>query len=531
MKKRKIGLMLLTALILTGCAGNGQKPSEDEFPPINTVTPVPTEDDKNTEEQSPDETNVHEEENNVYYSKVKVDETKIYQTWESFGASAAWWAQYVGGWDKKNDYSVVTPRDDIATLLYDREKGIGLNAYRYNLGAGSAESGKGTYWDPHRRAQCFETEAGVYDWSKDANAVWFMQKAVELSGGDMEVILFCNSPLERLTKSGKAQSLKNSKTNIDPANYDEFASYCFDVAEHFISMGIPVKEISPVNEPQWEWLDSQEGMHLENDALVGILEAFVKGIKERSALSDVRISGPESGEWGGKTKEYISAIMSSPLLKEYFTTIDCHSYWTNKSTKVAFKNWIDSIYPGITLRTSEWCEMVNGSDYTMDSAFNMADVIMEDMKVLDVTSWQLWVAVSPGGYRDGLIHVNEEKQAYRATRRLWALGNFSRFIRPGYVRTEVSTPYTDIYNMGSVAFTGVNENNENELVVVLTNEEDKKSFRMDITGTIGYNTYEVYTTTEEKDLLLTASGKYDPNTVITIEGQSVVTLKFTARQE
>ncbi len=35
-------------------------------------------------------------------------------------------------------------REDIAALLFDREKGIGLTCYRYNLGAGSAESKNGT---------------------------------------------------------------------------------------------------------------------------------------------------------------------------------------------------------------------------------------------------------------------------------------------------------------------------------------------------------------------------------------------------
>lgn len=126
------------------------------------------------------------------YGKMTVDESVTYQTMESFGTSGAWWSQYVGGFTECVDDSGVSSRERIARLLFDREEGIGLTCYRYNLGAGSAESRKGDYSDIHRRARNFETAEGEYDFTKDANAVWFLKRAVEL--GVEEVVLFCNSP-------------------------------------------------------------------------------------------------------------------------------------------------------------------------------------------------------------------------------------------------------------------------------------------------------------------------------------------------
>lgn len=195
------------------------------------------------------------------YAIMKVDTGTVYQTMESFGTSGAWWRQYVGGFTECVDDSGVSSRERIAELLFDREEGIGRTCYRYNLGAGSAESGKGEYSDIHRRAQCFETSAGVYDFTKDANAVWFLKKAVEL--GVEEVVLFSNSPLERFTDNGKAQMDKGKKSNLSPENYQPFAAYVIDVAEHFLEEGIPVKFLSPINEPQWEWTGGQEGAHYE----------------------------------------------------------------------------------------------------------------------------------------------------------------------------------------------------------------------------------------------------------------------------
>ena len=120
-----------------------------------------------------------------------IDEEQTHQTIESFGTSGAWWSQYVGTWDDKFQGTMRTNRERIATLLYDPTFGIGLTNYRYNLGAGSADSGLGSYQDPNRRAQSFEVAPGVYDWSKDEGAQWFLKEVVRL--GCEEVTLFCCS--------------------------------------------------------------------------------------------------------------------------------------------------------------------------------------------------------------------------------------------------------------------------------------------------------------------------------------------------
>ncbi len=247
------------------------------------------------------------------YDKIMLDTATVYQTMEGFGTSSAWWSQYVGGFTKEPYGDGVAARDAIAKLLFDREKGIGLTAYRYNLGAGSVESRTGTFWDNHRRAQCFETEPGVYDFSKDANAVWFMNRAVEL--GVKEVTFFCNSPLVRLTDNGLPHMTEGgSKTNLQPENYAAFANYCFDVTEHFIAEGIPVKFLSPVNEPQWDWYNSQEGCHYTPKETRALYLAFLDELEKRpELLKKIRLAGPESGEWGGQAKDYTQRITRRPF--------------------------------------------------------------------------------------------------------------------------------------------------------------------------------------------------------------------------
>ena len=81
---------------------------------------------------------------------------------------------------------------------------------------------------------------------------------------------------------------------------------------------------------------------------------------------------------------------------------------------------------------SEWCQMQGRRDYGMDSALTLANEIMDDLIIGRVSSWQCWIAVSKYDFHDGLIYVYDIDKTFQTTKRLWAMGNFSRFIRPGF---------------------------------------------------------------------------------------------------
>jgi hypothetical protein len=59
--------------------------------------------------------------------------------------------------------------------------------------------------------------------------------------------------------------------------------------------------------------------------------------------------------------------------------------------------------------------------------------------VANASAWQWWTAISAYNYKDGLIYVDKNKTDgnYYDSKMLWALGNYSRFIRPGAVRVDV----------------------------------------------------------------------------------------------
>lgn len=383
-----------------------------------------------------------------------------YQTFESFGASGAWWAQIVGGWNHIDTESGKEVRNRISELLFSKSKGIGLNVYRYNIGAGSKHSGKGKYSMPARSTECFEISKGKYDWSRDENAVYMMRQAVK-DGAD-EVILFVNSPPERLTKNGMAHADKGKlfRENISRENYKEFADYCLDITEHFVNDGVPVKYLSPVNEPVWIWNGGQEGCHYKPHSVRKIFEVFANELSSRPSLADVKLSGAEAGDLRWFNKTYTRNLLKNENVRKYIDAVDVHSYClpvplpfnipvlNNRIGFVKrFRKWMDKNYPDIPVKMSEWCHMKGGRDKSINSALVMAKTIYEDISFLNVTSWQHWIAVSEVDYCDGLIYINLDDKTFEMTKRYYATGNFSKYIARGSVRIGVECDDNELLSL------------------------------------------------------------------------------------
>lgn len=424
-------------------------------------------------------------------SSITVNYDKIYQVMEGFGASGAWWAQDVGGWTNLNGDNIET-REAIAQLLFDKVNGIGLNTYRYNLGATVTEN-ESVYSDLWRKSVSFLCEDGSLDFTKDANAQWMLNRAVEL--GVDNVVLFCNSAPNTLTVNGLTHLSDANTVNLAPENYDEFADYCFDVAEHFIENGIPVKTISPINEPQWTWTGGQEGCHYELSEMIAIYKVFIEELKTRPVLSGVEISIAESGNWKGYTYDYIRGLMADSEISEYIDTFDAHSYGSNILNKMAIKNWLKENNYDLKLRNTEWTEMVSGRDATMESGLVMASTIYEDFEYLNVISWQYWIAVSRYGYHDGLIYVDSDAKTYELTKRLYCFGNYAKFIDEGATMVGTTVAGAELYNSTFI-------NPDGELVIVINNLE-KTSMAVDIFSTqANYRNLKVYVTDENHNLEL-----------------------------
>lgn len=370
------------------------------------------------------------------------------QVVESFGVSGAWWAQEIGKWEETDEESGLSKRERIAELLFDKEKGIGVNCYRYNLGGGSMQSGKGNFSPECRRAESFDCGEGLYDWNRDKSALWVLRKAVEYGVGD--IVFFVNSPPERFTRNGMAHGSKPFYSNLPKKNYAKFVTYCLDCVEHFRAEGIPVRYLSPVNEPVWKWTGGQEGCHYKPHQVKKLMRLFAEEMDRRPALADLRLSGAENGDIRWFNKTYCRIMLGDKKIRSRVDAIDTHSYCVGPDSGLLaplirdrlpflkrYRRYLDRRFPDVPARTSEWTHMKGGRDYGMDSALEQTKIMMEDLTILNVTSWQLWIAVSNVDYCDGLIYEFDDTRTFALTKRYYAFGHFSKFIAPGSIRFHV----------------------------------------------------------------------------------------------
>lgn len=388
-----------------------------------------------------------------------------YQTIDHFGASDAWSGQFVGNWaeDKKSA---------IADLLFSKEMddegnpyGIGLSLWRINMGAGSAGQGAASgIKDPWRRAPSFIDESGDFNRNGQNGQLWLAQAATKRQ---VEYLLtFLNSPPVWLTRNGKAFADSGKQSNLAPEKYGAFADFMVASLEVLREEGISIDYISPVNEPQWDWEDGgQEGTPFWNHEIAGIVRSLDAKLQERNLPTKIDVA--EAGQieylYGehnrpGRSNQIVEFFDSrSPNflgdLEHLSYAISGHSYFTTSPFEQSLKKrkLLDQAIQqisGLKYWMSEYCILGgndgeisgNGRDLGMGPALYMARVIHNDLVVAQASAWHWWLAVSPYDYKDGLVYISKSETdgEFEESKMLWTLGNYSRFIRPGYQRISVT---------------------------------------------------------------------------------------------
>jgi len=420
--------------------------------------------------------------------KVSINPEKTFQTVDNFAASDAWSGNFVG------QYFGGAQRGQIAKWLFSEKlgrdgnpEGIGLSMWRVNVGGGSLEQDGADIEIYQRRAESFLTKDGKnYDWGKCAGQQYFMKMAKEY--GCKKFLLFSNTPPVQMTRNGKGYGPGDFAANIKPECYGKFADFLADVAKHFQDEGYDISYISPVNEPQVDWKNTnkQEGSSWRASEICKIMRELDRALSERG-LDNTKLfigeparvvyaygSLPNVDKSWGKVSEderpthFLKKFAddSSPLyllnLKHMDKYVGCHAYKTHEtnedlvSTRKLLKAACEKY--GVGYQQTEWCLLPDSNQKTqwglaedwiddnhadMQSSLVMGRIICADFAISDATGWGYWKGMEVNGNfalisvfpTDGNLHHGG---AVRSNKMLWTLGNFSLFVRPSYKRVELS---------------------------------------------------------------------------------------------
>ncbi|WP_044210718.1 glycoside hydrolase [Flammeovirga sp. OC4] len=419
---------------------------------------------------------------------------------ESFMASDCWAGNWVGTyWDESE-------KAEIAELLFSQEmegnspKGIGLSGWRFNLGGGSADQGEDSgIEDPTRRSESFLVN-GTPDYNKVVGQQYFLRKAKEY--GVEDFVMFSVTPDVSFTKNGKGYSPGGVNFNLAEGKLPDFVNYISDVITHFKSEGISFKYLSPINEPQYAWNEGkQEGTPATNREIYTIVEALDQSFTENNI--DTKLLVGEAGSWEYlykvKGNENISNQIEilfgdkSDISIKNFThvapIVTAHSYWVDKTAEQMRDTRSSALTKasqyGLSLFQTEYSLLGegfedhpgHGSASYNDVALQVAKVIHHDLNYANVKSWSFWTALDQErwGHKNRFLLISvtpsdgeygdiKNSGSHTATKSLWALGNFSRFVRPDYQRVEM-----DIDGDANILASAFVSPASDEVVVVYTN--------------------------------------------------------------
>jgi len=214
---------------------------------------------------------------------------------------------------------------------------------------------------------------------------------------------------------------------LDPAHYQDYADVLADYVLGFASkMGAPLTALSLQNEPNYQvtyesadWSDEQ----IHSFLTVLRTEFEKKGVF--SALPGFSILAPEMENF---TESLLLPSLADSNTASLIGIVGAHQYefgpWNVAS--YAPTPLTKSIAAGKKVWVTEWSTNAFKAETPLSSALIFARLLQSDFTAANVGAYVHW------WYKD-LVDSNG-----LPNKNLWALGQFSRFVRPGSYRVEAT---------------------------------------------------------------------------------------------
>jgi O-glycosyl hydrolase len=267
--------------------------------------------------------------------------------------------------------------------------------------------------------------------------------------------------------------------------YSDYADLLADYAKSFESkMGWPLAILSVQNEPNYK-VQYESAYWNGND-----IRDFLKVIGQRFPMKGITVGegglgvmAPEFENFNVNFNNMIKPSLDDPESEKVLTHIALHQYngAFDTSSRAGSR-----AFPEITASGKRfWQTEVSGSGNQIpagtgiDNALYYARMIHFDMTLAQTNAflyWWLWTGNSnDANFPGALIMAGEDGLV--TSLRLYAMGQYSRFIRPGWVRIDCDAAPTGVYS------SAYRNPRTNEIAVVIINERITSSaVLLDLSG-------------------------------------------------
>jgi len=298
------------------------------------------------------------------------------------------------GFGVSNAYQSTAISDATADQIFDATKGIGLSIFRLAI------KSDGTSWGPLGDAQKAAAR-GATVWA----APW--------------------TP----PASCKSNNSEKNGGHLNQSCYDSWASTLAAFPAKAKQGGVTVMGISVQNEADNQTM-------YESCLYTGAeMVAFIKvlGPKLKALTPPIKLLAPESTRWErlwGADEDYGNAILADSQAAAQVDILATHMYETQ-----------DAVAPPAGVTKPIWVTEMSGvmgypnagPSADIDDGLVWAGWITDAFTTGHASAYHAWWITSLNDDNEGLLTMSGG-----STKRMYTFGNFSKFIRPGYRRVNVS---------------------------------------------------------------------------------------------
>ncbi len=414
-------------------------------------------------------------------SQITVSPLSHLQRIDGFGASDAWYAWEIHNFSSANQTAILD-------ALFSTSTGAGLSLLR------------------HRIPCEIEPSPGVWDWTTDTDTVWLSKQAI--ARGVSQVWATAWSPPAWM----KTNNNVNNGGELAPSHYQDYATFLATYVSHYTTVfGVPIWGVSIANEPDINasyessiWNSQQFHDFIANN----LMPTF------QSAKTPARVIMPELSQWSDYAA---AATLADPVTSKFVGTIAAHQYAGSLAP------FTDAINANKTVWETEVSNL-GTDDPSINDGLYWAQVLHNTVTYGRVNAWHYWWLFSDSSDTTGqsLIQGSPSTNTFTIKKRLWTIGNFSRFVRPGshLVTTTSTNPESGVYTSAYVGPDGT-------LTVVAINTNTTATTLTVHSGETGKWTCSEYRTSATEDLSYVGSPTVLAGTVqATLTARSVTTLHF-----
>jgi glucosylceramidase len=388
-----------------------------------------------------------------------IDETVKLQQIEGFGAALTGSSAFL-----INNELSASQRNALLQDLFNPSSGIGISYLRMTIGASDFSLSNYTYDDMPAGQTDFNLEN--FSIAKDQEDVVPVFKQITSISPDIKIMGSPWSPPAWMKTNG---SMIGGKLKTDA--YEAYAQYFVKYIQAFASEGITIDAITPQNEPlhfsaSYPCLDmsAEEQLKFIRDNLGPAFQA--SGIDTKIISYD--------HNWDNT--QYAISILNDPTAKNFVTGSAFHAY----GGSVSAMSVVHNAHPDKGLYFTEISGGKWDTSFSNTLQWMMSNIFIGTTKNWSKNAllWNLALDQNDGPQNNGcnncrgVVTINTNTGAVTKNVEYYAIGHFSKFVRPGAYRIS-STPFESSSKLDQVAF--INPDGS-KVIVVQNSDTAGKSF-------------------------------------------------------